>query len=73
MIFLLTGWRSGNDIGLSIGVGGLGYDSRSGQVTLCRQRLATAARFLLSCVAQTLSYGDVPRHLLLSWYVTSSG
>ena len=28
----------------------------------CRQRLATAATFLLSCEAQALSHGDGPRH-----------
>ena len=32
--------------------------------TQCRQRLATAAMFLRSCVAQTLSRGDGPRHSL---------
>ena len=30
----------------------------------CRQRLATAATFLRSCAAQTLSRGDEPRHSL---------
>ena len=30
----------------------------------CRQRLATAATLLRSCVAQTLSRGDGPRHSL---------
>ena len=30
----------------------------------CRQRLATAATFLRSCVAQALSRGDGPRHSL---------
>ena len=32
--------------------------------TQCRQRLATAATFLRSCVAQALSRGDMPRHSL---------
>ena len=32
--------------------------------TKCRQRLATAATFLWSCVAQALSRGDGPRHSL---------
>ena len=30
----------------------------------CRQRLATAATFLRSCVVQALSRGDGPRHSL---------
>ena len=30
----------------------------------CRQRLATAATFLRSCVAQALSRGDGPRYSL---------
>ena len=30
----------------------------------CRQRLSTAATFLRSCVAQSLSRGDGPRHSL---------
>ena len=30
----------------------------------CRQRLAIAATFLRSCVAQALSRGDGPRHSL---------
>ena len=30
----------------------------------CRQRLATAATFLRSCVAQVLHRGDGPRHSL---------
>ena len=29
-----------------IGAGGLGFDSRAGQIAHCRQRLATAATFL---------------------------
>ena len=32
--------------------------------TQCRQRLATATTFLRSCVAQALSHGNGPRHLL---------
>ena len=34
------------------------------QLTQRRQRLATAATFLRSCVAQALSRGDGPRHSL---------
>ena len=39
-------------------VGGHGFDSRSGQIGHCRQRLATAATFLRRCVAQALRSGD---------------
>ena len=37
---------------------------RSVKSAQCRQRLATAAMFLRSCVAQALSRGDKPRHSL---------
>ena len=49
---------------VAIGTGGLGFDSRNGQIRQCRQRLAAAATFLRSCVAQTQSHGDGPRHSL---------
>ena len=53
----------------AIGAEDLGFDSRAGQIDYragqqCRQRLATAATFLRSCVAQALSRGDGPRHSL---------
>ena len=34
------------------------------KLTQCRQRLATVATFLRSCVAQALSRGDGPRNSL---------
>ena len=43
---------------------GLGSIPRPVKSAQCRLRLATAATFLQSCVAQTLSCGDGPRHLL---------
>ena len=49
---------------VAIGAGGLGFDSRVGQIRLYRQRRATAAMFLRSCVDQALSRGDGPRHWL---------
>ena len=45
---------------IAIGAGGLRFDSRAGQIGLCRQRLATAATFF----AQVLSRGNGLRHPL---------
>ena len=45
----------------AIGAGGQGFKSRVGQIG---QRLATAATFLRSCVAQALSRGDGLRNSL---------
>ena len=41
-----------------------GWTTRPVKSAQCRQLLATAAMFLRSCVAQALSRGDEPRHLL---------
>ena len=51
---------------ITIGVGGLGFDSRASQInrTQCRQRLALAATFLWSCGAVALSRRDGLRHSL---------
>ena len=50
------------DIASSTGVwGSIPRPDRNGH---CRQRLATAAKFLRSCVAEALSFGDVPRYSL---------
>ena len=46
------------------GAGGLGFDSRVGQIGSERQRLAPAVTFLRSCLAQALSRGDWPCHSL---------
>ena len=54
----------------AIGAGGLSSNPGSVKSAQCRQRLATAAMFLRSCVAQALSHGDGPRHSLhtLAYY-----
>ena len=50
---------------ITIGAGGDGFDPRARQIRHSRQRLATAAAFLRSCVAhQALSRGDRPCHSL---------
>ena len=49
---------------IAVGAGGLGFDSRAGQIGQCCHRLATAATFLLSCVAQALSREDRLPHSL---------
>ena len=49
---------------IALCAGGLELDFRVGQSGLCRQRLATAAMFLWSCVAQAPSRGDGPHHSL---------
>ena len=41
-----------------------GLNPRSVKSVPCRQRLATVATFLRSCVARALSGGDGPRHSL---------
>ena len=46
------------------GTGSLGFDSGAGQIGRSYQRLAAAATFLRSCVAQTRSRGDGRRHWL---------
>ena len=48
----------------AIGAGGLGSNPRSVKSAQSRQRLATAAMVLWSCVAQALSHGDGPRNSL---------
>ena len=48
----------------AIGDGGLGSNPGSVKSAQCRQRLAIAATFLWSCVAQTLSRGIGLRHTL---------
>ena len=47
-----------------IGVGGCWFNSGPCQIGHCRQRLATAAMFLRSCVALALNPGGGPRHSL---------
>ena len=55
---------------IAIGAGGLTFDSQASKIGY---RVVTAATFLLSCVAQTLSHGDRPHHLLhASVYNTAS-
>ena len=48
----------------TFGTGGLGFDSRAGQIGY--QRRAIAATFLRSCVAQALSREDGFLHSLLA-------
>ena len=61
----MAGWRSGNDI--ASGAGGLGFDSRAGQI---RQKIANGSTSLRCFfgdrryVAQALSCGDGPRNSL---------
>ena len=43
-------------------LGDFGFDSQTCQIGQCRQRLATAAMFLRSCVAQALDCEDEPRY-----------
>ena len=65
-----VGWRSGwTYLGSRHGRSGVRFPGRSNR-TQCRQRLATAAMFLRSCVVQALSRGDGSRHLLhaSAWY-----
>ena len=45
---------------IAIGAGGVGFDPRVGQFVRYRQRIATAAMFLRSCVAQALNRGAGP-------------
>ena len=47
-----------------IGGGGLGSIPQSVKSASCHQRIAIAATFLRSCVAQELSRGYGPHHLL---------
>ena len=42
-----------------MGAGGLGFDSRTGQIG---HNVANAATFIRSCVAQALNRGDGPCH-----------
>ena len=44
------------------GAGGSGFDSQANRINHSRQRLATAATFLRSCVAKALSRRDEPNH-----------
>ena len=57
---------------IAIGEGGLGFDSRAGQIENmhCWQRLATVEMYLRSCVDQALSCGDEPCNSLhaLTYY-----
>ena len=46
----------------AIGAVDQGFDSPLVESSQCRQRLATAAIFLWSCVVQALSRGDGSRH-----------
>ena len=46
---------------ITIGTGGLGFDSWTGQIGYS---VTNAETFLRSCVAQALSGGDGPRHSL---------
>ena len=43
----------------AVGAGGLGFDSRAGQIG---HGVATAAMFLRCCVVKPLSRGDAPRN-----------
>ena len=61
----MDGWRSGNDIA-SV-AGGLGFDSRAGQIRHSKDNGSPPLRYLFgipSCVAQALSCGDGPRSSL---------
>ena len=49
---------------IAFGAAGYRRDSPAGRIAQCRQRLATAAVFFRSCVAQALSHGNRPRHSL---------
>ena len=61
----LTKW-----LNIAIGAGGLGFNSGQVKAAQCHQRLATAATFLRSCVAQALRREDGPHHSLhaLAWH-----
>ena len=48
----------------ALGAGGLGLILGPVKSAQCRQRPATAVTFVRSCVVQTLSHGDGPRHSL---------
>ena len=50
-------------INFAMSAGGLGFDSRAGQIGDSRQHLAIAATFLQNCVAQALNRGNGPATL----------